>query len=241
MNATTSSSDTSDANGARLLDDCGSAWWQQLPQSGRLPLAMALVRRFNHDLRTPLNTLAGWTHLLERAAGDATRTQHGVEVIARNVREQTHLLQEFTADAAVLLDTLVMTPSDLVMAELLERAMDRLAPALSLHEVSIDVDDAAPGARIHADALHVERLLYRLLLLAVRRAPHQAVLRPGVQRHNGHLQFVVNSAAQRDDFEEAQLLDLRIASAIANGAGGRLDVFRPSGDTRFCLRFDAVH
>lgn len=228
-------------NDALPADDCGTAWWQQLTRAERLPLMMSLVRRFNHDLRTPLNTLAGWTHLLERAAGDAARMQHGVEVMARNVREQTQLLQEFTSDAGILLDTLSMTPSDCVAADLLGRAVERLAPSLSLHEVSIDVADEAPGARIRADVLHVERLLYRLLLLAVRRAPHRAVLRPGVQRHNGHLQFELNGAAQRDEFEDTQLLDLRIASAIAHGAGGSLDVFRAAGHTHFRLSFDTLH
>lgn len=235
MNASPSSNDGLPA------DDCGTAWWQKLPHAERLPLMMGLVRRFNHDLRTPLNTLAGWTHLLERDAGDAARRHHGVEVIARNVREQTHLLQEFTTDAAVLLDTMSMTPSDCVAAELLERAVVRLAPSLSLHEVRIDVADDAPGARFRADVQQVERLLYRLLLLAVRRAPHESVLRPGVQRVNGHLQFELNGAAQRGEFEDLQLLDLRIASAIAHGAGGSLDVFRAAGHTHFRLSFDALH
>ncbi len=240
MNTVHSRNDSTESDSARA-DDCGTAWWQQLPRAERLPLMMSLVRRFNHDLRTPLNTLAGWTHLLGRAAGDAARTQHGVEVMARNVREQTELLQEFTSDAAVLLDTLMMTPSDCVASDLLVRAVARLAPALALHEVSVDVDDSAPGARIRADVLHVERLLYRLLLLAVRRAPHQSVLRPGLQRHNGHLRFELNGVAQRDGFEDSQLLDLRIASAIAHGTGSRFDVFRSAGHTHFRLSFETLH
>lgn len=224
-----------------LAHDCGTSWWEKLSQAERLPLLVKLVSRFNHDLRTPLNTLTGWTHLLERGAGDAARTQHGAEVIARNVREQTTLLQEFTADAAALLDTLVMQPADLVVTDLLGQAVTRLAPTLSLHEVSIDVADEAPGARISADSVHVGRLLYRLLLLAVRRAPHSAVLRPGVQRHNGHLEFALNGDAQRDGFEDLQLLDLRIASAVAHVAGGTLDVYQSTGHTHFRLCFSALH
>jgi len=224
-----------------LADDCGTSWWQKLPRAERLPLLVKLVSRFNHDLRTPLNTLTGWTHLLERAAGDAARTQHGAEVVARNVREQTQLLQEFTADAAALLDTLVLQPTDLAVSDLLDQALTRLAPMLALHEVSIDVVDDAPNSRINADAQHVGRLIYRLLLLAVRRAPHKAVLRPGVQRHNGSLEFALNSEAQRDGFEDLQLLDLRIASAVAQLAGGTLDVYQPAGHTHFLLRFSALH
>jgi len=222
-------------------DDCGTSWWQKLPRAERLPLLVKLVSRFNHDLRTPLNTLTGWTHLLERAAGDAARTQHGAEVIARNVRDQTLLLQEFTADAAALLDTLVMQPADLAVSDLLDHALGRLAPMLALHEVSIDVADDASGSRINADGQHVERLIYRLLLLAVRRAPHNAVLRPGVQRHDGYLELALDSEAQRNGFEDMQLLDLRIASAVAQLAGGALDVYEPAGHTRFRLRLRALH
>lgn len=228
-------------DGMDLSDECGTSWWQKLPPAERLALVSKLVSRFNHDLRTPLNTLTGWTHLLERSAGDVARTQHGAEVIARNVREQTVLLQEFAADAAALLDTLALHPEDVNVADLLETALQRLQPALALHEVAIDVNDGAPGSRVYADSHHLARLIYRLLLLAVRRAPHRAVLRPGITRHNGHLALALDGEAQREGFEELQLLDLRIASAVAGCAGATLDIYPPGLRTHFCLKLRALH
>ncbi len=47
---------------------CGTHWLGRLDPEGRTELMAALLSRFNHDLRTPLNTILGWTHLLQKAA-----------------------------------------------------------------------------------------------------------------------------------------------------------------------------
>src|SRR6185503_16672428 len=42
----------------------------------------------SHELRTPINAILGWTHLLRGASGDSAKVARGVEVIERNARAQ---------------------------------------------------------------------------------------------------------------------------------------------------------
>jgi signal transduction histidine kinase len=54
--------------------------------------------QLGHDLRVPLNTLAGWTHILRLDAGTPSTVQRAVDVFDRNVRALTRLIDTYTAD-----------------------------------------------------------------------------------------------------------------------------------------------
>jgi signal transduction histidine kinase len=86
----------------------------RLPEGpGRAPLAgditalrEALERRerlelderyqLGHDLRVPLNTIAGWTHILRLDAGASGTVLRATEVFDRNVRALTRLIESYT-------------------------------------------------------------------------------------------------------------------------------------------------
>lgn len=51
------------------------------------------LSKLSHDLRTPLSTIIGWAQVL-RAQNPPEKMLHGLEVIERNARTQTRILQE---------------------------------------------------------------------------------------------------------------------------------------------------
>ena len=51
------------------------------------------LQKLSHDLRTPLSTIIGWAQVL-RAQNPPEQMLHGLEVIERNARAQTRILQE---------------------------------------------------------------------------------------------------------------------------------------------------
>ena len=54
--------------------------------------------QFGHDLRVPLNAIAGWTHILRLDASSAATVQRAVDVFERNVRALTRLIETYTAE-----------------------------------------------------------------------------------------------------------------------------------------------
>ena len=54
--------------------------------------------QLGHDLRVPLNTIAGWTHILRLDAATPGTVQRAVDVFDRNVRALTRLIDTYTAD-----------------------------------------------------------------------------------------------------------------------------------------------
>jgi signal transduction histidine kinase len=51
------------------------------------------LSKLSHDLRTPLSTIVGWAQVL-RAQNPPEQMLHGLEVIERNARNQTRIIQE---------------------------------------------------------------------------------------------------------------------------------------------------
>ncbi|MFI5376867.1 MAG: hypothetical protein ACHQ8D_19695 [Candidatus Rokuibacteriota bacterium] len=51
-----------------------------------------------HDLRVPLNAIAGWTHILRLDPASAGTVHRAVDVFDRNVRALTRLIEIYTAD-----------------------------------------------------------------------------------------------------------------------------------------------
>ena len=51
------------------------------------------LSKLSHDLRTPLSTIVGWAQVL-RAQSPPELMLHGLEVIERNARVQTKILQD---------------------------------------------------------------------------------------------------------------------------------------------------
>src|SRR5688572_6734384 len=67
---------TTGVSAATVDRRCGTHWLARLDPEGRTALMAALLSRFNHDLRTPLNTILGWTHLLQKGGLDVVREKH---------------------------------------------------------------------------------------------------------------------------------------------------------------------
>ena len=55
------------------------------------------LQKLSHDLRTPLSTIIGWAQVL-RAQNPPEQMLHGLEVIERNARAQTRIIQQLLDD-----------------------------------------------------------------------------------------------------------------------------------------------
>ncbi|HUM17361.1 MAG TPA: hypothetical protein VL086_16815 [Candidatus Nitrosotalea sp.] len=54
--------------------------------------------RFGHDLRVPLNAIAGWIHLLRSDAAASSTVAQAVDVFDRNARTLTRVIETYTAE-----------------------------------------------------------------------------------------------------------------------------------------------
>jgi K+-sensing histidine kinase KdpD len=211
----------------------GSAWLAGQGSTRRDDLLAALLSRFNHDLRTPLNTAGGWTHLLQQGLVDSTRSRHVVDVLARTTREQTVLLNEFVDDGRAVLGALRLDLRPLQVDAVLAQAIERAGPTLALHGAVAQTTVETPGAMVEGDEFRLQRLFYRLLVVVAGRARTGDVVELVLAAADGAAQLRIVTPATSGDWSEAALLDLRVSSFVAalhradlgiDGAAGRASI-----------------
>lgn len=214
----------------------GSGWLAREGHASQSDLLVALLSRFNHDLRTPLNTVVGWTHLLQQGLVDSTRSKHVADVLARNTREQTVLLDEFVDDGRAVLGVLKLDRVPLRIDELVAHALERAAPLASLHGVSFGTGLESPGAPVEGDERRLKRLVYRLVAAVARRAREAATVQVSATERDGAVQLRIEAPVGEGDWSDAALLDLRISSFVAAMHDGELVVDGAPGRAAILLR-----
>ena len=214
-------------------DRAGSAWLAREGHARQGELLVALLSRYNHDVRTPLNTVMSWTHLLQQGAVDGSRSSHVADVLARNAREQALMLDEFVDDGRAVLGVLKIDPAGLRIEDLVAHAVERTAPLAAPHRVSFRVQSRHDLAGIDGDEQRLQRLVHRLLLAVAHRAPEGATIDVSSRLDAGSAALRIEGPAAAGDWSDAALLDLQVSSFVAalhdvelaiDGAPGRAAV-----------------
>ena len=219
---------------------CGTYWLARLDSAGRIELLVALLSRFNHDLRTPLNTILGWTHLLQKGGLDAVRAKHVADVIARNSRDQTQLLEDFVDDGRAILGALQLQLVPLGMDGVLTEAIGRLGSLLTLHGVSLESKLDAADVSVKGDVSRLTRLVHRLLVIVTRRAREATTIEIETDVDRGQYVLALSGTAYEPDWSEAALLDLRISTLVAALHDGELQVDADAARPCIALRLPCL-
>ncbi len=202
----------------------GTYWLANLDAAGRTTLMAAVISRFNHDLRTPLNTILGWTHLLQQGGLDAVRAKHIADVIARNSRDQTQLLEDFVDDGRAILGALELQRAVLNVDDMLRDAITRLNPLLTLHGVSLNTNFDTTDVSVSGDLRRLTRLAHRLLTIVTRRAREATKIEIETDVDRGQYVLAMSGTAYEPGWSDAALLDFRISTLIAALHDGELQV-----------------
>jgi len=127
---------TMDASGG---NDDGLAMRAAGQASPAVPLPLApLVAQVLHDLRGPLNTIAGWAGILERPAASPDLGARAADAILRATRMQARLLDEI-GELGALVDATALPRESVQLAGLLDAVAGALEDVAAPHNVRIAV------------------------------------------------------------------------------------------------------
>lgn len=212
------------SNAAAEIDiRAGASWLASLSPGDRTQLLAALLSRFNHDLRTPLNTISGWSYLLQQEPVEPARLRHGADVIARNGRDQMVMLDAFIEDARIVIGRL---PVELAAVRIDEMVALAFAPDIAEEQSgsSPRIRVEAAGAVIHGDSRLLRRLLKRLAVVSGERSNDGAAVELLVSREDRWICVLLNAPTGEADWSEADLLELRLCTLMAATLGGTLEL-----------------
>lgn len=124
----------------------------------------------SHELRTPLNAILGWTQLLATHSLDE-EVSHGLNVIERNARAQTKLIEDLLDVSRITTGKLRLAIKPISFIPVIEAAADAVRPAADAKAILLNLDLNDAGQLIPGDADRLQQVVWNLLSNAVKFTP----------------------------------------------------------------------
>jgi PAS domain S-box-containing protein len=145
----------------------------------------------SHELRTPLNAILGWSQLLSPNSNPAELEQ-GLEVIRRNVRAQTQLIEDLLDMSRIISGKVRLDVQAVDVAAVIEAAVESVAPAAEAKGIRlIKILDPHAGG-VSGDPTRLQQVIWNLLTNAIKFTPKRGKIDVILERVNSHLEITVH-------------------------------------------------
>jgi signal transduction histidine kinase len=148
----------------------------------------------SHELRTPLNAIVGWTDLL-RMEELPEQARHGLEVIERNVKAQSRLIEDLLDLSRITTGKMRLNLRKIALTPIVEAAVDAIRPAADARKISI-LSELAPEVQINGDPDRLQQVVWNLLSNAMKFTPARGRINVTLDRIDSQVQIRVVDTGQ---------------------------------------------
>jgi len=153
----------------------------------------------SHELRTPLNAILGWTQLLkvELAAPGAPAHDspdgmaHGLDVIERNARSQTKLIEDLLDVSRIATGKMRLNARPSVLGPVVQAAADAVRPTLDSKGITAEWSLQAADATVNGDPDRLQQVFWNLLANASKFTPEGGRISVRLERVDDWVRLVV--------------------------------------------------
>src|SRR2546423_12044639 len=200
-----------------------------------------------HELRSPLNAIRGWAHVL-RHSGMLNATQlKALDAIDRNTQAQAHLVDDLLDSQRILCGKLELDLQRVPVAHVLGEALESVQRAAELKRIRLEASHDPAIGIVRADADRLRQALVKLLANAVKFTPEDGIVSlrserradsmairvtdTGIGLEPAQLPFVFDRFQQADSSNTRRAsglgLGLSLAKQLVELHGGRITVESP--------------
>ncbi|MGY2318556.1 ATP-binding protein [Pseudomonas sp. SDO5522_S412] len=154
----------------------------QLRRRDRLHALGEVAMGLAHEIRNPLGIIKTATQLLHRRADLPETDKRHLEYVISEVSRINDLITEFLDFAKPSAPLRTLQAARPVVEEILGFC----GPELATHNIDAQIDDAAPGATIYADAKQLKQACLNLILNAIDAMPGGGRLTLGIHSVGGN-------------------------------------------------------
>lgn len=150
----------------------------------------------SHELRSPLNAIVGWTHVL-RQSSNPSHIVPAVETIERNAMAQAKLIDDLLDMSRIMAGKVGLTLAPASPAEIVAAAADALRPVAEAKGVSLSIDaGAAANVSISCDAARLQQVVTNLLGNGIKFTPAGGRVEAQVAVREQEVRLVVRDTGQ---------------------------------------------
>src|SRR5512145_1429805 len=128
----------------------------------------------SHELRSPLNALRGWSHLLATTRPlELALAERAAKAIKRNVDHQTRLIDDLLDTSRIVSGKLNIERRVVNLAEMVNAALEASRPGAAAKEIELRFSPGDAGVMVVGDAGRLQQLVSNLLSNAVKFTPER--------------------------------------------------------------------
>ena len=143
-----------------------------------------------HELRTPINAIVGWTHLLAQQPLSADVAK-GVVAIERNARHQARLVDDLIDLNRILSGRLTLECQPVLLEPLVAQAVEAARPTAQRKRVTLAAQLADPPHPVLADPPQLAKVFAHLFANAIRFTPPGGAVTVRTHRDGRSVRIVV--------------------------------------------------
>jgi signal transduction histidine kinase len=139
----------------------------------------------SHELRTPLNAILGWSQLLRHRKLAPTAVERALEVIERNAKLQTQLIDDLLDVSRIITGKLRLETKPVELIPVIEAALDTVRPAVEAKGIQLTFKPLLTEARIWGDKNRLQQIVWNLLSNAIKFTPEGGQVMVCLERVEG--------------------------------------------------------
>lgn len=126
----------------------------------------------SHELRSPLNPILGWSKLLQSRNYDAAMITRGLQIIERNAKLQTQLIEDLLDVSRILRGKLSLTTCPIDLVSTTEAALETVRLAASAKSIEIHTKYEPNVGQVLGDSGRLQQIIWNLLSNAIKFTPN---------------------------------------------------------------------
>ena len=134
----------------------------------------------SHELRTPLNAILGWTELLRSGNLPEPMRQQAVEIIDRNARVQTRLIEDLLEMSRIVSGKVQLDIQTVELADIIRAAVESARPMATSKGVRLSATIEAGVGKLAGDPGRLQQVISNLLSNAIKFTPVGGNVRVGL-------------------------------------------------------------
>jgi len=150
----------------------------------------------SHELRTPLNAILGWSQILARNINHDRDWKRGLEVIERNARLQTTIIEDLLDMSRIISGKVRIDVQRVELPAAIEGAVQSLRPSADAKEIRIETTIDPRVRPITGDPTRLQQVVWNLLSNAIKFTPKGGRVCVSLQRVEERVEISVSDNGQ---------------------------------------------
>jgi PAS domain S-box-containing protein len=146
----------------------------------------------SHELRSPLNPILGWAKLLKAGNLDATKTAQALNIIERNAKLQSELIEDLLDVSRILQGKLRLNVTPIHLATTIRSAIETVRLAAEAKSIAIETHLDESTGQVAGDSTRLQQVVWNLLSNAVKFTPTGGQVAVSLVEVDGQAQITVS-------------------------------------------------